>query len=89
MFEEEITLNFLLKQKHFVQSMRTRTRRNECGEYKLFFVDYHTVIGENIVEPPYFIREKHEKVKENSQKREKNAKKDKKKNTIKNKKYAT
>ena len=42
-------------------------------------MDYHTVIGENIVEPPYFIREKHEKVKENSQKREKNAKKDKKK----------
>ena len=42
-------------------------------------MDYHTVIGENIVESPYFIREKHEKVKENSQKREKNAKKDKKK----------
>ena len=44
-------IEFPLKQKHFVQSMRTRTRRNECGEYKLFFVDYHTVIGENIVEP--------------------------------------
>ena len=43
------------------------------------FLHYHTVIGENIVESLYFIREKHEKVKENSRKKEKNAKKDKKK----------
>ena len=42
-------------------------------------IENYTVIGENIVESPYFIREKHEKVKENSRKREKNAKKDKKK----------
>ncbi len=45
----------------------------------ILFLHYHTVIGENIVESPYFIREKHEKVKKNSRKKEKNAKKDKKK----------
>ena len=40
--------------------------------------DYQPVIGENIVEIPCLIREKHENVKENSQKKGKNAKKIKK-----------